>query len=315
MKITSLSHLCRALVPLLCLSVCSVSDAQVVPPKDVPAFPHERFADPTFWMEQFLGPVQETDAEVLENIPITADEEAEFGERAANAFLHELKAKRIQVVSRGRDVAYLKKLVVPIRLQMKNQARYPKIRVYVADAPFPEAKCFPGGTLVFFRGLLDQAPSEAALVGVIGHELSHLDHGHQLRIPRQMKLAQQTFGGKNTASAETFFRSGTLLVRAFLRPFRPEEEAQADQDGAKWAYAIGYDPRELAALLLTLHRRDAGSRDVLPGFLRTHPYPLDRYRSVMGTYDQLQATSPKADLYIGRENLRQRIPRSERRFP
>ena len=38
----------------------------------------------------------------------------------------------------------------------------------------------PGGTLIFFRGILDFAGSEAALVGVIGHELSHLDHGHQL---------------------------------------------------------------------------------------------------------------------------------------
>ena len=35
--------------------------------------------------------------------------------------------------------------------------------------------------------------------------------------------------------------------------FRPEDEAEADRDGAAWAYRAGYDPREMAALFYTLH--------------------------------------------------------------
>jgi hypothetical protein len=41
--------------------------------------------------------------------------------------------------------------------------------------------------LVFFRGFLETAGNEAAVVGIVGHELSHLDRGHHLwRIPREI---------------------------------------------------------------------------------------------------------------------------------
>lgn len=267
-----------------------------------------------FWMEQFLGTENEADQQTLQQISITVADEAKYGGRAAKTFLNELGRRRVQVVHRGPDVEYLKKLVAIVRPHMKNHARYPTIRVYLAEAPFPEAKCFPGGTLVFFRGLLQQAGSEAALVGVTGHELSHLDHGHQLHLLRRMKLAQQTFAGRTPTTAQQFFQSGTLLMRAFLRPFRPEEETVADRDGATWAYAAGYDPRQLAALFLTLNKRKTGFQNNLPEFLRTHPYPLHRHKYVMDLVDELQFASPNPSLYIGRENLHQRIPRSEREF-
>jgi hypothetical protein len=34
------------------------------------------------------------------------------------------------------------------------------------------------------------------------------------------------------------------MMRIWMQPFRPEFEAEADEDGARWAYLAGYDPRE-----------------------------------------------------------------------
>jgi predicted Zn-dependent protease len=146
------------------------------------------------------------------------------------------------------------------------------------------------------------------LVGIVGHELSHLDRGHQLARVRRMKLAERTFSsGDRSLSPEEFFAAGTTVLRAWTRPFQPEDEVEADRDGATWAYRTGYDPREMARLFENLQRRQAADRIPLPDFLRSHPLPLDRHGAIMGLYQELQREQPSQDLYVGRENLRRRV--------
>ena len=84
------------------------------------------------------------------------------------------------MIRRGKDVTYLRELVASIQPLLVNRQRYPTIQVLLADSPQIDARSFPGGSLVFCRGLLDSAGSEAALVGIIAHELVHLDRGHVL---------------------------------------------------------------------------------------------------------------------------------------
>jgi len=105
-----------------------------------------------------------------------------------------------------------------------------------------------------------------------------------------------------------------MLMRSFSKPFRPEDESEADNDGTTWAYELGYDPREMAKLFLRMHERDRGAKPGLPSFLQTHPYHLDRYEAITDRFQQLQADKPKDDLYIGIENLVRRVPRSMKEF-
>ena len=106
-----------------------------------------------------------------------------------------------------------------------------------------------------------------------------------------------------------------MLMRMFARPFRPEDETEADRDGAAWAYRAGYDPREMAELFLRLHRRDKGQAVAMPAFFRTHPFNLDRHKNLMKQYRQLRRAEPKKELYVSRKNLLRRVARSRRRFP
>ena len=300
------------LIAALCISASANAQQRKPPAAWQPqGFP---FADPQAFFDQLFGHDREVDREALAKVPITRKEESQYGERAFQAFQNELKRAKIKVVRRGREVEYLERLVAVVRPHMQNHDRYPNIRVYYADAPYPEAKCFPGGTLVFFSGLLQHARSEATIVGVIGHELSHIDHGHQLETIRRVKLAQTTLSNRAGVTPERFFQSGVMLMQTFMRPFRPEDEAQADRDGASWAYELGYDPREMAALFLEYNKREPAFRAMMPAFLRTHPNPIDRHDAVVAQYDELQTAMPKPKLYVGRENLRRRIPRSVREF-
>ncbi|HJN07263.1 MAG TPA: M48 family metallopeptidase [Pirellulaceae bacterium] len=272
------------------------------------------FSDPQRMFEQFFGAVPAEDREKIDKITISARNESQIGERASRQYIAELRRKGIKVITRGKDVEYLRKLVALVRPKMENASRYKTIRVYLAESNETDARSFPGGTLVFYRGMLEFAENEASLIGVIGHELSHLDHGHQLYDAKRVKLMQSTFSGTNGFSPDQFFRSGAMLMRSFGKPFRPEDESVADNSGAVWAYELGYDPREMAKLFLRMHERDRGAKANLPAFLRTHPYHLDRYKALTERFKQLQADKPNDNLYLGAENIVNRIPRSEKEF-
>jgi predicted Zn-dependent protease len=278
-------------------------------------FPGAGVFDPEQFLEQFFGGDSDEQKKQLAAVPISLEQERRFGEQALQSFLTQLRTRDIRVVRRGPEVEYLESLVRPLKPLMRNARRYRSIRVLLAETEETDARCFPGGTLVIFRGMLAAAQSEAALVAVLGHELSHIDHGHQLRPLKTMKLAQQTFAGPPQGMDFQRMMGNTMLMaKSFARPFRPEEETEADADGVAWAYRLGYDPHEFAKLFLRMARRDAGRDNSVPAFFRTHPYHRDRYEAVVAQLKELQRTHPRDDLYVGQKNLMELVPRSKRRY-
>jgi predicted Zn-dependent protease len=266
-------------------------------------------------LDRVFGKATEEDEKALAKIDISVQEERQMGQQVAAAFLARLKGRQIAVVSRGKDVQYLYDLVKTVRPMLAHGDRYPTITIYLAESADCDARSLPGGTLVFFRGLLDMAHSEAALIGIVGHELSHLDRGHLLARARRVKLAEQRLSeASKQFSLQRFMEASTAMTNVWMRPFRSEDEAQADRDGAGWAYQAGYDPREMAKLFRALGQRQK-NRLPLPDFLQSHPAPENRYEAIMKLYDDLQQAAPKDRLYLGKENLRRRLAKSRRMFP
>ena len=190
-----------------------------------------------------------------------------------------------------------------IHPHMSQAARYPQIRVGIVASDQPDAYSIPGGDLLFTRGLLDTAGSEAALVGGIAHELSHLDRGHQLLPLQQAQL--------NSPATDWRRMMSTMAV---MKPFHPEFEREADDDAFKWMVAAGYDPRELAHLLESWDRRQntqAPWIEVIPSFVRSHPDAGHRAEAILSSYDALGGAP---ELYVGQENWQRKIPRDKQRF-
>jgi predicted Zn-dependent protease len=167
------------------------------------------------------------------------------------------------------------------------------------------------------RGLLNFAESEAALVGVLGHELSHIDHGHQLRQRRAIAMANDGWRSGNF-ELQSLQDNLVLMARNIARPFHAEDEAVADADGATWAYELGYEPLELARLLEGLRRRDergpVDGRQYVPSFLHSHPTYENRQASIRALAAELQRSKPNSKLYVGQANLKQRVTRADREF-
>lgn len=247
-----------------------------------------------------------TDAQ-LAKISVSLDEEKKFGAKVLEYYLDTLKAKGYQLVEEGKDVGYLRELIETIRKKNDITKRYRTLRVILADSPEIEAMTIVGGTIVVHRGLLDFVESEAELAGVLGHELSHLERNHLTRPIRRAKYFESTVAGGGF-SMEKMFSMFDVMFDQFLRPFRPEDEAEADRDGAKWIYELGYDPRALARMFERIGRKKNGADVVMLPMFQSHPKFSERQRDVLQVYDQLQKKRPKKNLELGVKNLADRRP-------
>jgi predicted Zn-dependent protease len=267
-------------------------------------------------MDQWLGGGKDN-AEMdtrLAKVEVGWEEESKLGQQVFDGLRQRLDAQSIRLTERGKDVQYLQRLVAIVQPQMRQAERYRKIQLIVADSDLPNAYSIPGGRLVFTRGMLNQAGSEAAVVCVLGHELAHLDRGHLLRRLKLWKLANIETSPAGVLTFDRMREQMGTLSQLFLRPFRPEEELEADRDGATWCYGAGYDPKTLEQVYVAMDRAGVSSAAFLPAFMRSHPLTADRLENLRTTLAGLETAQPRADLYLGRQNLLQRLTRAQREF-
>lgn len=248
----------------------------------------------------------------LERIDIPIEDERSYGRQLLESYLDQLRQERIHVIRHGRDFEYVRELLRDLRPQMRRADRYRTIQLYLADDRLTDARAFPGGFVVLHRGMLDLVRSEAALAGVLAHELAHIDRGHQLEMWKRSKLMANMFSGASLLSPADAMVAGQSFAKQFARPFRPEHEQQADEDAVRILVATEYDPREMVRLFEQLHQRDRQQPTPLPGFLRSHPYHEDRARAAEDTINQLVPAERLGRLHVGKQNLRRRIPCSRK---
>jgi predicted Zn-dependent protease len=307
---------CLLIATCLLLSTVTALDAQQNPFGDFPFknFPFKFDGDLPFkaadfsdqFMKQLLGERGDNKQE-LAAIKISIADERKLGENQFQMYRSYLQSQKIQLISQGRDVTYLRKLVARLRPAMQNNRRYSSVRVYLARSSITDARAFPGGQIIVYRGLLEFVENEAALVGILGHELSHIDRQHQLEQIRNSRLAENKLND-NVINLNKFLNVGQLMMKSFMTPFGSELEKEADLDGARWSFQLGYDPLEMAQVFRRLHERDKNRQVPLPSFLRSHPFHIDRFKAIQDERNRLVKANPQQKLVIGRTNLKQRKP-------
>ena len=198
-----------------------------------------------------------------------------------------------------------------------------RYQFHVIDSPQINAFALPGGQIFVMRGLVDFAESEAELAAVLGHEMSHVDLRHCIeRYQYQTKLEK--------AGAPAMGALVEFVHRLIARGFSPEQEAEADAQGERLSIEAGYDPDAAAALFTrmqtALHepRRvqantPAGevaqsSIEALEAYFRTHPPTEERVRRLNEMVARHHGELAGQAFYIGRQNLRERVPRQTQKF-
>jgi len=239
------------------------------------------------WMPGAFGKLSEAQLEKLSQVQIPVADEQRFGQQVLDGFIEKCKQQKIEVTSQGKDVKYLQGLCRMLLPYLSNAKRYRTLDVRIVEMASSDAYSIPGGHILVMRGLLETAGSEAALVGVLAHELSHLDRGHQLLTLKQAKLMRQSID----------FRDQMQSMAIAFKPNRPEFETQADMDAVRWMMQAGYEPRELARLLQSWDQRQ--DREVpwmnfVPGFVKSHPDAGRRAQKILEASEALRGQFPDA---------------------
>jgi Zn-dependent protease with chaperone function len=265
---TSPAHRATALIVVSCLS------AVVVGAQTAIKLPKNKYTP-----EQDVQIGREAAAEILQQYPIIKDERvttylSTLGDRLVAAAPEELK-KPVYEYS-----------FTPVNLKEIN------------------AFALPGGPMFVHRGMFRAAASEAEVVGVMAHELSHvlLRHGTANASKAQnpwLQLGQlagqiggaMVGGGAGAAIAQgADFGLGTLLMK-YSRDF----EKQADLLGAQIMARAGYDPRALGRMFETIEKETRSSGGGGPQWMSSHPNPGNRTIYINKEAESLTIASPADD--------------------
>jgi predicted Zn-dependent protease len=140
----------------------------------------------------------------------------------------------------------------------------------------------PGGPVYVYTGLLKYLDSEAALAGVLGHEIAHAERRHATnRMTKQMglQMVTQLILGQNP-SQTAMIVSNLFSGMALLANSRADED-ESDQTSMKYLQATKFYPGAVKFFFEKM--RDDGKVSASGGgvstFFSTHPDPIARIAS------------------------------------
>jgi predicted Zn-dependent protease len=178
----------------------------------------------------------------------------------------------------SRDIALTKYVALVGNTVAANSDR-PDLRYYFAvlDSPDINALAAPGGFIFVTRGALDLMNDEAALAGVLGHEVGHIalkHHGETIKAQKRKALVARgaQIGASFTQAApftDLIGLTADAILEGVLKGHSRAEEMESDQVGFRYASRAGYDPAGLRDFLAVLKAKssDAG----VAKFFSTHP--------------------------------------------
>jgi Zn-dependent protease with chaperone function len=162
---------------------------------------------------------------------------------------------KIPEADQARLRARFEAIVASAATQQFTNARgtVPQTKVYFYSAGnVPNAFALPGGTIVFFDGLIKLAPDDDAIVGVFAHEYGHVIHRHGLRNLLRSAVV--------SAVAAWYFGDFTTLANAAILTsqlsYSREFEREADDAALQIMRANGLNTKSLAALFKKMRDHD-----------------------------------------------------------
>ncbi len=158
-------------------------------------------------------------------------------------------------------------------------------------SPFgPNAFALPGDTVVLTDELVSFVQSDAELLGVVSHELAHLEKRHALRTVLQSAgvfvLVSVIVGDVVSVTSAAGALPALLLKSSYSRGF----EREADDTASQWMVETGHGVWPMIAFLTRVEEKDLDG--VGPEFLSTHPAPENRIARLRELAAELGGGSP-----------------------
>ena len=149
-----------------------------------------------------------------------------------------------------------------------------KVRVGVANIDMVNAVALPGGHVLIFDGLIQQAESPEEIAGVLAHEIGHVRERHVMTaMLRQFGLSILA-SGFNSGFAEGAFGVATL-------GYSREAEREADDYARARMRVADISPLGAAGFFDRMSRQygDGEDQPAMTGWIATHPASGERARA------------------------------------
>jgi predicted Zn-dependent protease len=166
-------------------------------------------------------------------------------------------------------------------LVRNSDAKVP-FTIKVLDTEEVNAFALPGGFFFVNSGLILQADSEAALAGVMAHEIAHVAARHGTRQATRGQIAQYAtlpliFAGGWTGYA-VYQAASAAIPLGFLK-FSRGFESEADMLGLQYMYKAGYDPTSFVDFFEKVESLEKKKPGSLSKVFSTHPMTEDRIKA------------------------------------
>lgn len=181
------------------------------------------------------------------------------------------------------------------QLQLGNQR---PIHFNVVNSSEVNAFALPNGEVVVYTGILDQIDHSSQLTALLGHEVSHVNARHSMRLLSRnlagymiISLLVGDIGGFTTILVDNAQQMHQL---AFSR----KHEEEADHLGLQIMLKNHQDPKGMLQLFSKLQKHTPNG---IPEMLSTHPLPKSRIQKLNAELKTIQiqpVQNPKLEYYF-----------------
>jgi predicted Zn-dependent protease len=151
-----------------------------------------------------------------------------------------------------------------------------EITVHIIEGGPVNAFTLPGGILVFYSDLIDQAKDSSQVAGVLAHEIGHVVHHHPIKgIARQYGidlLAKLVSGGYSDLLTTLSSGGGVLLAMRNGRAF----EREADATGVALLEKLEVRADGVAGFFEELLKKEPKDAALAAGIWSSHPPTQER---------------------------------------
>lgn len=154
------------------------------------------------------------------------------------------------------------------------------LTVKVLDHGMVNAFALPGGYVVFFRGLIDEAENPEELAAVFAHEIGHVDARDPTRIALRSAGSIGVLGllfGDFAGGAAVLFLTERIIQADYTR----EAEAAADEFAHAALLAADLPPSAIASFFDRLRQHYGDEEGIVQHFM-SHPAMGDRIAAAQG---------------------------------
>ena len=163
-----------------------------------------------------------------------------------------------------------------------GEAKCRNARIYIVRTPQFNATMAPNGMMEVWTGLLLRVQNEAQLATVLGHEFTHFEQRHSVRLFKDIKSKSDAAGFLGMLPWGFVLQAGLLVS---MYGFSREMEREADAGALLKMAGAGYDTREAARIWERLRaemdataaaRNTKTRKDKNGGIFATHPLTAER---------------------------------------